>query len=105
MIDEEINRKLDVVADHLAHLAVSQEKSEARVDRLERVLKLAIRLGLRERQEAREKINALLDAQIKNEERFAALADAQTHAERKLDALIDIVREGREGKNGDGRGE
>jgi len=49
----------------------------------------------------------MIDAQIKNEERFAKLAQAQTelavsqaHTDRRLDALIDIVREARNGKSG-----
>ena len=73
---------------------------EQRLDRLERLGKLFVREGRRSRREVRqqaEKINILIDAQIKNEEKFAMLAESQTHTDRRLDALIDIIREGRNG--------
>ena len=47
---------------------------EQRLDRVERVAKLFVRAGLRTRRESREhdnKINHLIDLQIRNEERFA----------------------------------
>jgi hypothetical protein len=40
----------------------------------------------------------MIDAQIKNEERFAELATSQKHTDRRLEALIDIIRDGRNGK-------
>ena len=82
---------------------------EERLDRLERIAKLMVRAGLRARREMRQqddKITIMIDAQIKNEERFAKLAQAQTelaesqtHTDRRLDTLIDIVKEGRNGKS------
>jgi len=89
---------------------------EQRFDRLERVVKLMIKAGLRGRTQLREqneKITILIDAQVKNEDRFAALTeshirlaesqtrlvDSQTHTDQRLDALIDIIREGRNGKS------
>jgi hypothetical protein len=107
MTDEDINRKFDVVADHLATLAVNQQKAEeraakadaraakadTRLDRLERVLMLAIRANQRERKETREGINALVAAQTHTEEALTRLADSQTHTDKRLDALIDIVQE------------
>ncbi len=83
--------------------------NDERVDRLERIAKLLVRAGLRARREMRQqddKITIMIDAQIKNEERFAKLVQAQTelaesqaHTDRRLDALIDIVKEGRNGKS------
>ena len=83
--------------------------AEERLDRLERIAKLMVRAGLRARREMRQqddKITIMIDAQIKNEERFAKLAHVQTelaesqvHTHRRLDALIDIVKEGRNGKS------
>jgi chaperonin cofactor prefoldin len=99
MTDEEINRKFDTVADHLATLAVSQQKSDERVNRLERALMLAIRAGQRERKDTREKFGALVDAQARTEEALARLAESQQHTDERLNALIDIVREGRNGKS------
>ena len=85
------------------------KKSDERLDRLERIAKLLVRAGLRARREMRQqddKITIMMDAQIKNEERFAKLAQAQTElaesqaqTNRRLDALIDIVKEGRNGKS------
>jgi len=78
------------------------KKQEERLDRLERIAKLLVRAGLRARREMRsqdDKITIMIDAQIKNEERFAELAEAQKHTARRLDALIDIVKEGRNGKS------
>jgi len=85
------------------------KKAEERLDRLERIARLLVRAGLRARRELRQqddKITIMIDAQIKNEERFAKLAQAQTelaesqkHTNRRLDALIDIVKEGRNGKS------
>ena len=84
------------------------KNTEERLDRLERIAKLLVRAGLRARREMRQqddKITIMIDAQIKNEERFAKLAQAQTelaesqtHTDRRLDALIDIVKQGRNGK-------
>ena len=54
---------------------------EERLDRLERITKLMVKAGLRARKQMREqdqKIGILIDAQIKNEERFGKLVEAQT---------------------------
>ena len=82
--------------------------AEEKLDRLERIARLLVRAGLRARREMRQqddKITIMIDAQIKNEERFAKLAQAQTelaesqaNTDRRLDALVDIVKEGRNGK-------
>ena len=85
------------------------KNTEERLDRLERIAKLLVRAGLRARREMRQqddKITIMIDAQIKNEDRFAKLAqaqaelaEAQLHTDRRLDALIDIVKENRNGKS------
>jgi uncharacterized protein YigA (DUF484 family) len=85
------------------------KKTEERLDRLERIAKLLVRAGLRARRELRQqddKITIMMDAQIKNEERFAKLAQAQTelaesqtHTDHRLDALIEILKESRNGKS------
>lgn len=52
---------------------------EERLDRLERIAKQLVRAGLRARRQARQqddKITIMIDAQIKNEERFKELAEA-----------------------------
>jgi uncharacterized protein YigA (DUF484 family) len=82
---------------------------EQRFDRLERIVKLMIKAGLRARTQSREqdeKITILIDLQVKNEDRFAALAAAQvrltvsqSHTDQGLDALIDIIRKERNGES------
>ena len=120
MTDEELNRKFDIVAEHLATLAVNQqkadermEKADARIDRLERVLMLSIRSYQRERKETREKFDALIAAQMHTDESLAKLAQAQSnlaeslthltesleHTDKRLDTLIDIVRDNRNGNS------
>jgi hypothetical protein len=76
--------------------------SEQRLDRLERIAKLFAKAGLRARSQFRKEHEILMDAQMRNEarfaqneERFARLADSQIHTDQRLDALIDIIREGR----------
>jgi D-serine deaminase-like pyridoxal phosphate-dependent protein len=78
------------------------KKTEERLDRLERIAKLLVRAGLRARREMRQqddKITIMIDAQMKNEERFAQLAESQKQTDRRLDALIEIIKEGRNGKS------
>lgn len=84
---------------------------EQRLDRLERIAKLLVRAGMRGRRRMREmdeKINIILGAQVKNderfkqnEERFAQLAESQARSDRRLDALIDIIRKEHEERRGD----
>jgi hypothetical protein len=66
---------------------------EQRLDRLERIVKLFAREGRRARSELNAKADMLIDAQMRNEDRFAALAESQIHTDRRLDALMDIIRE------------
>jgi hypothetical protein len=83
-------------------------KPEERLDRLERIAKLLVRASLRARREMRQqddKITIMIDAQIKNEERFAKLVqmqadlvESQVTTERRLDALTEAVEESRNGK-------
>lgn len=99
MTDEELNRKFDAVAELIANVAVNQQKSDARVDRLERVLKLAIRTYRRDRKETQERVNALIAAQTRMDEAMAKLAESQAHTDERLDALIDIVQRDRNGNS------
>jgi hypothetical protein len=76
--------------------------SEQRLDRLERIAKLFAKAGLRARSQFQKQYEVLLDAQMRNEARFAQneelfarLAESQIHTDQRLDALIDIIREGR----------
>ncbi|MBV8858828.1 MAG: hypothetical protein JOZ02_17995 [Acidobacteria bacterium] len=78
---------------------------EQRLDRMERIVKLMIKAGLRARQQAREqneKINILIDSQIRTDARLAALGEstdrrfaevaaAQKITEQKVQSLADTV--------------
>ena len=104
MTNEQLERKMEFIVETLARVSVNDEKRqqdyerhERRLDRLERIAKLMVRSGLRERRtrsEADERLTkALADlaqAQKRTEESIA-------HTESKLDALVDIVRQHRNG--------
>jgi hypothetical protein len=78
------------------------KKTEERLDRLERIAKLLVRAGLRARRELRQqddKITIMMDAQIKNEARFAELVKAQKQNRQSLESLIDIIKQDRNGKS------
>lgn len=82
---------------------------EQRFDRLERIVNLMIKAGLRARNQIRQqgdKINMIIDLQVEyqkrfvaNEQRFALLVEAQIHSDRRLDALIDVVQRDRNGRS------
>jgi len=120
MTDAEINRKFDVVAGHLASFAVgldqltgkidqlagkvdqladSQQHDTRRLDRVERVMKLMVRAGLRARRGMREqdeRITALIDSQIHTEE----IARTQSEG---IATLAEIVRQLATKQNGNGK--
>jgi hypothetical protein len=83
-------------------MTAEERTAEERLDRLERIARLLVRAGLRARREMRQqddKITIMMDAQIKNEARFAELATSQKNTDRRLDALMDIIKESRNGKS------
>jgi hypothetical protein len=95
--------------------------SEERLDRLERIAKLFVRAGLRERRSRREleaKLDIIVDYQMANEERFAKneerfakneerfakltetvnqLVEAQKRTDQRLDSLIKAIERDRNG--------
>jgi hypothetical protein len=67
---------------------------EERLDRLERIAKLMVRAGLRARRQMRaqdEKINILIDSQMKNEESLATHAETQARAAAETDEKINVL--------------
>jgi len=68
----------------------SHRRADRRMDRYERILKLLIRAGRRERRTRTEADERLTTA-------LAALTFSQAHSDDRLDALIDIVRQGNTG--------
>lgn len=72
--DDRRQRQMDFILEHQAKFSADIEEMKAaderathRMDRGERVLKLAITAGQRERRAWREKYDALVDAQIRSE--------------------------------------
>jgi len=91
MTDEERQRTMDFIVAQQAKFTVNMEKADVRISRLERVMKLIIKAGLRARKQMQEQHQ--LFAQGMQE-----LRESQAHSDRRLDALIDIVRKQRNGE-------
>ena len=93
MTDEERQRAMDFIVKQQAKQSVeldklieSHRRAEHRLDRDERILKLIILAGRRERRTRSEADERLTNA-------LAALAESQKHSDSKLDALVDMVRQ------------
>ena len=114
MTNEQMERKMEFIVDTLARVAVNDEKHEMRLSRLERIAKLMVNAGRRERRARHEADKRLKDgitegdehlkrAMAESDERLmhamAELAEAQkrtqesiAHTDKNLAALIDIVQ-------------
>ena len=122
MNDEQVSALFRTVADHLESLAISlqnvedlqeqdrtrqeadharQQADHARLDRLERLFKLMIRIGDRERKDLRDRINALIDAQMRSEAVFVAfqtqVAESQQKVDERMAQLADSQKKTDEG--------
>jgi hypothetical protein len=113
MTDEQMERKMEFIVETLARVAVNQDKHEInherheinharhemRLSRLERIARLMVRAGRRERtartagdERLKEAMAELAAAQKRTEESIA-------HTDKRLDALIDIVRQQQNGRS------
>jgi len=111
MTNEERDRAMDFVIESLAGLTVngqkqsarleklieSQEKATYRLDRYERIMKMIIRAGRRERRTRRENDDHLAKALVELTQAHKRTEDSIAHTNTKLDALVDIVRKGLNG--------
>jgi len=61
MTNEQMERKMEFIVETLARVAVNDEKHDLRLSRLERIAKLMVGAGLRERRARREKHSAFDD--------------------------------------------
>ena len=107
MTDEERQRAMDFIVANLADLTVNDQKQNARLDKLtrllerdERILKMMIRAGRRERKTRSEADERLKEADERLKIAQTELTQAQkitehsiAHTDAKLDALVDIVRQ------------
>lgn len=92
MEDGRLERKIEFIVDTLAQVAVNDQKHDIRLSRLERVAKLMVKAGLRERRNRSEAdlrlttaLTELAEVQKKTEASIA-------HTDNKIDALVDIMR-------------
>jgi hypothetical protein len=69
-------RTCDHVSDFSPHLKDKKMTPEQRLDLTERILMLMVRAGRRARKEWNEKVNILIDAQIRNEAEWRAESEA-----------------------------
>jgi hypothetical protein len=97
MSNEQIERKMEFIVDTLAQVAVNDQKHDMRLSRLERIARLMVRAGLRERQTRSEADERLTRALAELAQSQAELAQSQKHSDGRLDALIDIVRKQQNG--------
>src|SRR4051812_9608657 len=98
MTDEERQRAMDFIVEQQAKHSIeldklieSHRRAEHRFDRDERILKLMIRAGRRERRTRSAADERLTKA-------LSELAESQKHSDSKLDALVDIVRRQQNGR-------
>ena len=106
MTNEQMERKMEFIVETLARVAINDEKHEMRLSRLERIAKLMVRAGLRERQARNEGDKRLTEADERLKYAMAELAEAQkrteesiAHTDKRLDALIDFVRQQQNGRS------
>ena len=93
------------LAEQQARLAGTHQRSVGRIDRLERVVLLMARQFRRERRDLRERMAALVDAQIRTEEAVRVLAITTERNSRDITALTPKVNDktGGESNGGDTR--
>ena len=100
MTNEEMERKMEFIVETLARISVNQEKyeqtSNMRLSRLERIARLMVRAGLRERKARTEGDERLKKAMA---ELAAAQKESIAHTDARLEALIDIVRQQQNGRS------
>ena len=92
MTNEQMERKMEFIVETLARVAVNDVKHEMRLSRLERIAKLMIRTGLRERSAQSEGDERLKNAMAELAEAQKRTEESIAHTDKRLDALIDIVR-------------
>jgi ribosomal protein L5 len=99
MSNEQFERKMEFIVDTLAQVAVNDQKHEMRLSRLERIAKLMVGAGLRERRTRSDADQRLTKALAELAQSQAELTQSQKetqasirHSDSRLDALIDVVR-------------
>jgi vesicle coat complex subunit len=89
MTNEQMERKMEFIVDTLARVAVNDEKHEMRLSRLERIAKLMVNAGRRERRARHEADERLKDGMIEgNEHLKRAMAESD---ERLMNAMVELA--------------
>ncbi len=91
--DERRQRQMEFIVEALGQLTIKHQQAEKRTERLERIVKMMIRAGRRERREWRERYNALLDSQIRTEEIVRRNNEAAEHRAAQMDEVIKRANE------------
>ena len=97
MSNEQIERKMEFIVDTLAQVAVNDQKHEMRLSRLERIAKLMVRAGLRERRTRSDADERLTSALVELAQSQKKTEASIQHTDSRLDVLIDIVRKQQNG--------
>lgn len=97
MSNEQIERKMEFIVDTLAQVAVNDQKHEMRLSRLERIAKLMVRAGLRERRTRSEADERLTKALSELAQSQKETQESIRHTDSRLDPLIEIVRKQQNG--------
>jgi hypothetical protein len=84
MGSEDFQKQFDFIVEQQARLVVKQDRADERLTRLENIVANAY-------VDMRDRVNALMEAQLKSEEKIAALADAQLGTDERLNVLIAVV--------------
>lgn len=105
MTEEQMERKMEFIVETLARVAANDENHEISLARLERVAKLFVRAGRRERRVRIESDQKLANNMSELAIAMTRLAEAQkrteesiAHTDKRLDALIDVVRQQQNGR-------
>lgn len=106
MTNEQLERKMEFIVETLARVSVNDEKRQQelqrhdrQIDRIERVLKLMVRAGVRERRVRSEADERLTNALTQLAEAQKRTEESIVHTDRRLDALIDVVRQQKNGNS------
>ena len=106
MTDEQMERKMEFIVETLARVAANDEQHEIRLARLERIAKLFVHSGRRERRARSEadenlvnKMAALADVMTRLGEAQRRTEESSAHTDKRLDALIDIDRRQQNGRS------
>ena len=87
MENEQLERKMEFIIDTLAQVAVNDQKHGIGLSRMERIMKLMVRAGRREREHRRE-TNAQFDGQFSRvNQALAELAEARNVRRRRSPIL------------------